>query len=212
MAQPGGCCGSGVETHRAIVRKDQRDDGPKRRATQCRRDGRRTQPRSAGMGRLLLTGTLHQSLPVDQRARCVPVRKVVACQTQRRPSGRPLAMEPLAPAAIRAVGVEVESAPPAASKRMNLLREPDAGNPHVRFDERDVETEHNQVPPRHVSTLPLRHSSTLGRVRTRSSLGEGIPMISPANPPPVPGHHRAIARRCGGGHVPTHVRSTNARI
>ena len=23
-----------------------------------------------------------------------------------------------------------------------LVREPDAGNPHVRFDERDVETEH----------------------------------------------------------------------
>jgi len=27
---------------------------------------------------------------------------------------------------------------------MNLLREPDAGNPHVRFDERDVETEQEQ--------------------------------------------------------------------
>jgi len=37
---------------------------------------------------------------------------------------------------------------------MNLLREPDAGNPHVRFDERDVETE-RVTPPRHVSTLPF---------------------------------------------------------
>ena len=27
-------------------------------------------------------------------------------------------------------------------KSVNLLREPDAGDPHVRFDERDVETEH----------------------------------------------------------------------
>jgi hypothetical protein len=26
--------------------------------------------------------------------------------------------------------------------RMNLVREPDAGKPHVRFDEREVETEH----------------------------------------------------------------------
>jgi hypothetical protein len=54
---------------------------------------------------------------------------------------------------------------------MNLLREPDAGNPPVRFDERDVETEHGadikapateragngyaaSKPPRHVSTPP----------------------------------------------------------
>ncbi len=55
----------------------------------------------------------------------------------------------------------------------NLVREPDAGNPHVRFDERDVETElwvglrhrpeakatgnsYSPIlpPPRHVSTLP----------------------------------------------------------
>ena len=50
------------------------------------------------------------------------------------------------------------------------VREPDAGNPHVRFDERDVETEHGSArlgtgnrkgrqrlcapkPPRHISTL-----------------------------------------------------------
>ena len=34
--------------------------------------------------------------------------------------------------------------------RMNLVREPDAGNPHVRFDERDVETEYGwaiEAPP-----------------------------------------------------------------
>ncbi len=29
--------------------------------------------------------------------------------------------------------------------RMNLVREPDAGNPHVRFDEREVETEHGKA-------------------------------------------------------------------
>ncbi len=29
--------------------------------------------------------------------------------------------------------------------RMNLVRDPDAGNPHVRFDEREVETEHGKA-------------------------------------------------------------------
>ncbi len=29
--------------------------------------------------------------------------------------------------------------------RMNLVREPDAGNPHVRFDEREVETEQGKA-------------------------------------------------------------------
>ncbi len=29
--------------------------------------------------------------------------------------------------------------------RMNLVREPDAGNPHVRFDEREVETEYGKA-------------------------------------------------------------------
>ena len=33
----------------------------------------------------------------------------------------------------------------ACLKRMNLLREPDAGDPHVRFDEREVETEHGNA-------------------------------------------------------------------
>ena len=38
-----------------------------------------------------------------------------------------------------------------------LVREPDAGNPPVRFDERGVETEygHPTMPPRHTSTLLL---------------------------------------------------------
>src|SRR5437879_881661 len=53
----------------------------------------------------------------------------------------------------------------------NLVGEPDAANPHVRFDEREVETEHGGIlghrqtkgpatrkatpkPPRHFSTLP----------------------------------------------------------
>ena len=32
---------------------------------------------------------------------------------------------------------------------MNLVREPDAGNPPVRFDEREVETEHGMRLLRH---------------------------------------------------------------
>ena len=33
-------------------------------------------------------------------------------------------------------------AQPSVGESVSLLREPDAGNLHVRFDERDVETEH----------------------------------------------------------------------
>jgi hypothetical protein len=39
-------------------------------------------------------------------------------------------------------------------RSVNLLREPDAGNLHVRFDEREVETERLTL-PRHLSTLPF---------------------------------------------------------
>src|SRR6516162_5270976 len=42
---------------------------------------------------------------------------------------------------------------------VKLVGEPDAGNPHVRFDERGAETErwpHGPQSPRHSSTLPLR--------------------------------------------------------
>src|SRR5665213_177617 len=52
-----------------------------------------------------------------------------------------LAMESLVGADLWSAPTQVGSKPPSASERMNFLREPDAGNPHVRFDERDVETE-----------------------------------------------------------------------
>jgi hypothetical protein len=66
----------------------------------------------------------------------------------------------------------LRSAP--CAKGVRFVREPDAGNLHVRFDERDVETERwfvysgtvrrkgrqqttaNLRPPRHISTLPFR--------------------------------------------------------
>jgi hypothetical protein len=52
----------------------------------------------------------------------------------------------------------------------NLVGEPDAANPHVRFDEREVETEHGGIlghrqtkgpATRKATTKPPRHSSTL---------------------------------------------------
>ncbi len=53
---------------------------------------------------------------------------------------------------------------------MNLVREPDAGNPPVRFDEREVETEHGRRLLRHkrgnpetevIRSLPHRATSRL---------------------------------------------------
>src|SRR4051812_10927441 len=44
--------------------------------------------------------------------------------------------------------------PLAACESVSLLREPDAGDPHVRFDEREVETE-RLASPRHLSTPPF---------------------------------------------------------
>jgi hypothetical protein len=47
---------------------------------------------------------------------------------------------------------------PSVGEGMNFpLQEPDAEKLHVRFDERDVETERFS-PPRRVSTLPIRSS------------------------------------------------------
>ncbi len=60
--------------------------------------------------------------------------------------------------------------PPAACESVNLLREPEAANPHVRFDEREVETEQGKdkkapatekVGHRYASPKPPRHFSTL---------------------------------------------------
>ena len=44
---------------------------------------------------------------------------------------------------------------------VSLLREPDAGNPHVRFDEREVETEHGGL---------VRHRQTKGPATDRLRL------------------------------------------
>ena len=51
---------------------------------------------------------------------------------------------------------------------MKPVGEPDAGNPHVRFDERGVETErwpNGPQPPRLSSTLPLSDEASGGQKR-----------------------------------------------
>ena len=75
-------------------------------------------------------------------------------------------------------------------KREFLVRKPDAGKPHVRFDERDVETEHGDAieapaderagkqigtpkPPRHISTLPNTR---------RDARARGARVASPTRP------------------------------
>ena len=45
-----------------------------------------------------------------------------------------------------------------------LVRKPDAGNPHVRFDERGLETERASSPPRHFSTLPSLDDGRLAAI------------------------------------------------
>ena len=70
-------------------------------------------------------------------------------------------------------------------KRETLLREPDAGKLHVRFDEREVETEQGRAREapaderagRIGPTKPPRHFSTLLSVRDTSP--EEIPCIHP---------------------------------
>ena len=46
---------------------------------------------------------------------------------------------------------------------MKPVGKPDAGNPHVRFDERGGETEPPKRPPRPSSTLPLEVAESISR-------------------------------------------------
>jgi hypothetical protein len=49
----------------------------------------------------------------------------------------------------------------------------DAGNPHVRFDERDLETGPSRS-PRQISTLPVLEKSNQTLSKSRTSFGQGI--------------------------------------
>src|SRR5262245_38589217 len=100
---------------------------------------------------------------------------MVVCEVQdSRPGYSPLpGRVPLLPTGPRATGTAYTRSP--VGEGVILVREPDAGNPPVRFDERDVETEHGKAtktpatervgncyatpkPPRHVSTPPRGRS------------------------------------------------------
>ena len=77
---------------------------------------------------------------------------------------------------------------------MNLLREPDAGDPHVRFDEREVETE-RFASPRHLSTPPF--SAPNGSARDKALLAPWPVRRSPdwlawVNEPQTPAEEQAI--------------------
>ena len=75
---------------------------------------------------------------------------------------------------VRAAEPRPVSASSLVGETMNLVREPDAGNPPVRFDEREVETEHGMRLMRHrrgnpdngimPKPNPPRHLSTLQRL------------------------------------------------
>jgi hypothetical protein len=67
-----------------------------------------------------------------------------------------------------------------------LLRKPDAANPHVRFDEREVETERFPS-PRHLSTLPIAFTNAMSRCHSvtrrpasRGMLGNVAGPVTPA--------------------------------
>src|SRR5690606_34860254 len=133
------------EAHRARVRQDQRDDQPKPWTTQRARDGGRIEPCSERLGQLFLSRADQRSVSQDQRTCAIPVPSVVERQAQATRQWSTLVLESMARTKVRPGPTQVGSTPPAESERMNLLREPDAGDPHVRFDEREVETEQDQA-------------------------------------------------------------------
>src|SRR3972149_1080429 len=133
--------GTQQETHRAGVRKDQRDHGPTTERPGPGGGGGRAQPRASRVGRLLLPRSGQRYLPDDQYTRPVPVPHVVGRQAQSPQVRAVLVLESVAGTDLRAASASLGPLPVAACESVNLLREPDAGDPHVRFDERDVETE-----------------------------------------------------------------------
>ena len=116
----------------------------------------------------------HKSVPGARQLHRCAVAPVVALQAQGQATqGRGLST--LAPLRVLRARAPVPAwARRAVGEVAELVREPDAGNLHVRFDERDVETEswsnhvrHRQTkeaetdmfdlqPPRHISTLHKR--------------------------------------------------------
>ena len=78
--------------------------------------------------------------PDDQRTRPVAVPQVVASQSQGADAGSVLALESVVGKDLWPAATEMGSAPPAACES-RTFSESRTANPHVRFDERDAETE-----------------------------------------------------------------------
>ena len=129
------------------------------------------QPGTDGLGELFPTRLRHGSLAGGATARLSTAPPVVATETwaagwhQGYPDMRLYEKYGL---------VDLRRAcpthPSVGVRHEDLVGEPDAGNPHVRFDERGVETEHGRIlwhrqpkgPATRMADLnPPRHSSTL---------------------------------------------------
>jgi hypothetical protein len=98
------------------------------------------------MGELLLPGACQPGLSSDRSARVSSAASVVVCEAQGAGSwgGTLPGQIPVPNFANSKAGVAHENH--LASESLNcLVREPDAGNPPVRFDEREVETEQGGI-------------------------------------------------------------------
>jgi len=140
------------------------------------------------VGELLLSGTSQQSLSSDRSTRPQEAASVVMQQTQGELAGGQTLSRNISPQRVW-LGLFTETdGKPSVGEHVSLFREPDAGKPPVRFDERGQETEPSQAglrwrseslsqtatgrltPLRLFSTLhkkPRRQQGHLGRERAK---------------------------------------------
>ena len=111
--------------------------------------GLSTQSGVARMGQLLLLRNLHPGVPDRASAHLPPGPSVAAAEIRGRWARIPPVSRQLSGARAWTAEPDSISSPPLVGENMTLVREPDAGNPPVRFDEREVETEHGRRLLRH---------------------------------------------------------------
>ena len=126
--------------------------------------------RCSRVGQLLLLRNLHPGVCDRAQAHPPPGPSVAAEEIQAYRSRIPPVSRQPPGARARAAEPHSIPTPSLVGDTLTLVREPDAGNPPVRFDEREVETEHGELvrhrqakapdngyaepkPPRHLSTL-----------------------------------------------------------
>ena len=138
-------------------------------------DGLPGQSGVARVGQLLLLRNLHLGVPPRASARVPSGPSVVTKEVREQGAG----MQPISRKLSRTRVWPAEHPETSPSllvgETMNLVREPDAGNPPVRFDEREVETEHGMWIMRHRRGNPdtelcrsLTHRATSRLYRTTS--------------------------------------------